>query len=113
MRPLDLSTAHGMIVDLIPPCVSNARCGRRFLPALAVVLMAIGTGAFVPGAFGQSGSRSAPSDVPQALPTSDIMPPIAGRVDPATYRVGPGLSRACGQRHHEARAGNRHEREQG
>lgn len=52
--------------------------------------MAIGTGAFVPDAFGQSGSRSAPSDVPQALPTSDIMPPIAGRVDPATYRVGPG-----------------------
>jgi protein involved in polysaccharide export with SLBB domain len=79
-----------MIVDLIPRRVSNARCGRRFLPALAALLLAGGAGAFVPGAFAQSGSRSAPSDAPQALPTADIMPPIAGRVDPATYRVGPG-----------------------
>lgn len=88
MRRLDPFPAHGMIVDLTPHR-AKALCRLRLFRAMATLFILSGAVAFIPRAFGQSGPRTAPSETP-ALTVPDIMPPIAGRVDPTTYRVGPG-----------------------
>jgi len=88
--------SRGIITCLISPFLHlrAIRARFRFAPLGALLLGAIlGAAAMAPGwAAGAEGS-AATSDASPSVPAGiavDPNPPIEGRVDPATYRVGPG-----------------------
>jgi polysaccharide biosynthesis/export protein len=83
--------SNGIINGLTLPRIERPRNWRLLaLPALIATLLWTGLCPYV--ATAQQSPKTVPSPAlpTQMTPTPDALPPIAGLVDPKTYRVGPG-----------------------